>query len=692
MRGFLRPDSRGRSALILFLLIAIAYGGSLWNGFVYDDALFMTKDPRVQSFSLLPRLFVQARWDFDQPDARPTVHHYYRPLEPLPYAVSHLFFHAAPWPSHLLHLLIHFANVLLVLAALRRLLGEESAALAGAAVFAVHPGYSEAALWVAAEGGLGAFLCTMAIFLLHTGPHGRRWYGRLSMAVLYLLALWFKETGVLAPVFVFLWDLIAAPDRGPRRVLRSLGHYALFVPPFVLYALLRRHALGDLVPTLYVPYTRWELVLNGVAQLPEYARSFLWPFHLRLYHDFEPLHDMAHASFWAGAAMLGAAALGFAATVRRRRLVALGIAWTVVAVAPYLVIHKPQDNVYSERYLYDPAFGLCLLLGCGWRWLEARLAVAGRRRMVASLAVLLVLFLVLDVRRTGDWRDEVTLYENALAQSKRAEVIRVNLAVRLLHLGRYDEGIRVLQELVSFSPNYRGAWHNLGDLYQAKGMNEKAIAAFEKAIRDDPFDAASLLNLGYLYDKQGRREAAVKMYLRATRVAPHGPAAWYNLALVAADAGQRENARQAAMTVLSVSPGDAGASALLKRLNAMPPQAPARREQPAPETLRRCEKGRRLADRHDYQAAVVQLEMAAWLDEAAALPHHYLANVHFLQGHLAEAVRHEAMAVERAPGADLYRKNLAALRAALRTAAEKPAEGGTPAGKTAGATPGVERR
>ena len=140
--------------------------------------------------------------------------------------------------------------------------------------------------------------------------------------------------------------------------------------------------------------------------------------------------------------------------------------------------------------------------------------------MVASLAVLLVLFLVLDVRRTGDWRDEVTLYENALAQSKRAEVIRVNLAVRLLHLGRYDEGIRVLQELVSFSPNYRGAWHNLGDLYQAKGMNEKAIAAFEKAIRDDPFDAASLLNLGYLYDKQGRREAAVKMYLRATRVAP----------------------------------------------------------------------------------------------------------------------------------------------------------------------------
>jgi tetratricopeptide (TPR) repeat protein len=698
MRGFLRVEPRGRSALILLLLITVAYGGSLWNGFVHDDVLFMTRDPRVQSFSLLPRLFVQARWDFDQPDARPTVHHYYRPLEPLPYAVSHLFFHAAPWPSHLLHLLLHFANVLLVLAALRRLLGEESAALAGAAVFAVHPGCSEAVLWVAAEGGLGTFLCTMAIFLVHTGPHGRRWYGRLSMAVLYLFALWFKETGVLAPVFVVLWDLVAAPDRGPRRVLRSLGHYALFVPPFVLYALLRRHALGDVVPTLYVSFTRWELVLNGIAQLPEYARSFLWPFHLTLHHDFDPIHGMANAPFLEGAAILAAAALGFAATVRSRPLVAFGIAWALVAVAPYLVVHKPQDNVYAERYLYDPAFGLCLLLGCGWRRLEDRLAAVGRRRAAAGLAALLVLFLVLDVRRTGDWRDEVTLFEKTLAQSSRAEVIRVNLAVRLLHLGRYDEGIRILEELVSFNPSYRGAWHNLGDLYQAKGMSEKAIGAFEKAIRDDPFDAASLLNLGYLYDKAGRREAAVKMYLRATRVAPHGAAAWYNLALAAFDAGQLENARQAATTVLSVSPGDAGASALLKRLNAMPQKAPARREPPARETLRRCEKGRRLADRHDYRAAVVELEMAAWLDEAAALPHHYLANVHYLQGHLAEAVRHEAMAVERAPGVALYRKNLSALRAALKTAAEKPAQGGTltgrkgvpPAGEVVRRTPGVE--
>jgi protein O-mannosyl-transferase len=525
IKGLLQTDSRRRPALILLLLIAIAYGGSLWNGFVYDDALFMTKDPRVKSFSMLGKLFVQARWDFDQPGASPAAHQYYRPLEPLPYAVSHLFFHGAPWSSHLLHLLMHFANALLVFLALRRLLGEQSAALAGAAVFAVHPGYSEAALWVAAEGGLGVFLCTMSIFLLHTGPHGQRWYGRLSMAFLYLLALWFKETGVLAPVFVLLWDLMVAPDRGPRRVLRSLPHYALFVPPFALYVLLRHHALGGLVPTLSGPYTRWELVLNGVAQLPEYVRSFLWPFHLRLFHDFEPIRDAAHASFFAGVAVLAAAALGFAATVRRRPPTAFAIAWTIIAVAPYLLIHKTQDNVYSERYLYDPAFGLCLLLGCGWRWLEARLAASGRRRMVAGLAALLALFLLLDLRRTGDWRDEVTLYENTLAQSKGAEVIRVNLAVRLFHLGRYDDGIRVLEELVSMDQNYPGAWRNLGNLYEAKGMKEKAIAAYEEATRDDPFDAESLLELAHLYDAQGRHEAAAKMYLRAEQAAPHRPAA-----------------------------------------------------------------------------------------------------------------------------------------------------------------------
>ena len=62
--------------------------------------------------------------------------------------------------------------------------------------------------------------------------------------------------------------------------------------------------------------------------------------------------------------------------------------------------------------------------------------------------------------------------------------------------------------------------------------------------------------------------------------------------------------------------------------------------------------------------AIVQLRAAAWLDEAAPLPHHDLANVYYAKGRLNAALREEAEAVRRAPRVELYRRNLEALRAA----------------------------
>ena len=273
------------------------------------------------------------------------------------------------------------------------------------------------------------------------------------------------------------------------------------------------------------------------------------------------------------------------------------------------------------------------------------------------------MFLATDARRTLDYRDEVTLFSKTVAQSRRAEVIRVNLAVDFLRLGRYGEGIDLLEGLARIEPDYRGLWSNLGTLYLAAGRNEDAAAALEKAIRAEPRNTSALLNLGYAYDRTGKREQAVETYFRLLAIEPRNAAAWYNLSATAFDLGQLENARAAAQRVLKLSPGDAGARGLLRRLDASRQgAAPAGRDR-AP-TLRRCEAAQRMFDGGRLDDAIVQLRTAAWLDEAAPLPHHDLANVYFAKGRLDAALREEAEAVRRAPGVELYRRNLEALRAA----------------------------
>jgi tetratricopeptide (TPR) repeat protein len=277
-------------------------------------------------------------------------------------------------------------------------------------------------------------------------------------------------------------------------------------------------------------------------------------------------------------------------------------------------------------------------------------------------AALVLIAIVIDGRRSADWHDEVTLYAKTLTQSRRAELIRINLGLRYYELGRYDEGIAVLRELVAFDPSWHDAWHNLGLLYLATQRDGDALAAFERARERDPSSAETLLNLGYLYDRHGRRDDALAAYFRALRVQPHNAKVWYNLATIAVELGQLDNARAALETILRHTPDDQQARALQARFNAMPKD----RAAPNPRTEQRCAEAKRVLDEGRTDEAIIMLRAASWYDETSPLPHQYLANVYYMAGRMPQAVRHQREALTRAPDNELYQRNLTSLENALR--------------------------
>jgi tetratricopeptide (TPR) repeat protein len=336
----------------------------------------------------------------------------------------------------------------------------------------------------------------------------------------------------------------------------------------------------------------------------------------------------------------------------------------LTAAAPHLLVRWPQLNVFAERYLYLPSVGALLVAGyVGALWWERGREVEPRRLLAgAMLGLALLVFVVVDRRRTGDWRDEESIYAKTLTQSTRAELIRTNLAVRYLEEKRYDEGVALLEPLLSINPRWHETRHNLGLLYMAKGETAKAIAAFEEARRRDPFKGATLLNLGYLYDREGRREDAVRNYLELVRGEPDNTAGWYNLAVVAVEESQFGNARFALDRLLKLSPNDRPAQVLRNRVEALG-DVPAQVKERV--TRRRCGEAKRLLDAERPHDAIRTLEMAAWLDEASPLPHHYLSNVYYLRGRLQKALEEKRAALERDPGNELYKKNLAVLQRAL---------------------------
>jgi tetratricopeptide (TPR) repeat protein len=176
---------------------------------------------------------------------------------------------------------------------------------------------------------------------------------------------------------------------------------------------------------------------------------------------------------------------------------------------------------------------------------------------------------------------------------------------------------------------------------------------------------AVLIERGDRLRAVGRPYRAVEFYLRAQRVAPDDPETWRRLAAAALAAQQPGNARLAVERLLALTPNDIPAAAMRAAVLALPTPASDRRGQPRAITRRRCAAAKRMVDRGQLDDAAIVLAAAAWLDEGAAMPQRYLANVAYLQGHVDDAVAHQRAAVALAPQSALLRRNLAALEAAL---------------------------
>jgi tetratricopeptide (TPR) repeat protein len=178
-------------------------------------------------------------------------------------------------------------------------------------------------------------------------------------------------------------------------------------------------------------------------------------------------------------------------------------------------------------------------------------------------------------------------------------------------------------------------------------------------------EVAALLDRGDRLRAAGRPYRAVEQYLRAQSAQPDDPEIWRRLGAAALAAQQPGHAQLAADRLLALDADDAAAAAMRAAALALPTPSGEHAGRPRALTRRRCAAARRLADRGRFDDAAFVLAAAAWLDERAAMPERYLANVAYLQGHIADAVTHQRAAVALAPESTLLRRNLAALEAAL---------------------------
>ncbi|MBI4586738.1 MAG: tetratricopeptide repeat protein [Planctomycetes bacterium] len=256
-------------ALVIFTGLPYIMAGALHSPFVFDDEKLVRDNESIRDLSRIHEIFdiASKRWD-DQP-----LRANYRPVRFLSYALD---YQLSRWycrwngisfaPEnppvfifHLTNLILHGLNVLLLLGIGRRLLGSGAAALALAALFAVHPLATEAVVYISGRRdvlSLFFFLAAVRIYLgREEAPAGRlSWIAFVAVPLLFIAGLLSKEMVVTLPAVLVLIDLAR---RAPWRLRRAAFHALLFAVAiaFTLFEasnprLVARPVGGELLGTL----------------------------------------------------------------------------------------------------------------------------------------------------------------------------------------------------------------------------------------------------------------------------------------------------------------------------------------------------------------------------------------------------------------------------------------------------------
>jgi tetratricopeptide (TPR) repeat protein len=508
--------ARPRLLCLLLALITLLLYLSVWqHGFIiYDDDLYVTDNRMVQR----GLTWAGFKWAFS------TLHaSNWHPLTWLSHMLDWELFGWNAGAHHLVNVLFHVANTVLLFLLLGRLTLPLWASALAAALFAWHPLHVESVAWIAERKDLlCAFFGLLAL-------HGYAAYGSKGCRRGYLGSLIGFALGLMAkPMLVTLPFVFLLLDYWPLKRERKFVRLAVEKWPFFLLTALscvitvigqREEAMVDL--------ERQPLsarLPNAVVGYASYLAKTVWPADLAIIYPLE-----RHIPGWQIALsvvlLLMISALAWRYRSNRPYLL-VGWLWFVGMLVPVIGLVQVGRQAMADRYTYLPLIGVFIAVALGAPDLAARLRMKPSLRAVLAAAVLLVC-LGTTWRQLNYWQDSKTLFAHAVAVTKENAVARLNLGVALEQAGETEEALAQYRESLRISPERAQAHNNIANLLAASGKRDEALVHYREALRLNKKAPLAHLNLGTTLLELGRFDEAMHHYAEAARLAPDDPRPHY---------------------------------------------------------------------------------------------------------------------------------------------------------------------
>jgi len=273
-----------------------------------------------------------------------------------------------------------------------------------------------------------------------------------------------------------------------------------------------------------------------------YLRKIFFPFDLNISPDV-PIEGRWRG--WTLVLILGIP-LSFLLTWRPSALypvVPLALAWFFVTLLPTSSF-IPLYDVASEHRTYVASPGCAMGAGFLIFLLCARRPTARSSALTsAALVLMFVSFATVFVTRNFVWQSELSLWSDAADKSPRSGRAHHNLGLAYAGKNFLPRAILEYNKALEIQ-KAADTYVNLAEAYKKSGSVDKAIHTLRIAIEMDPKFSPAYYNLGVLYHDLGRYGEAVPQYERAIEVNKNYPEAYNNLGEIYVKRGQLDKARK----------------------------------------------------------------------------------------------------------------------------------------------------
>jgi tetratricopeptide (TPR) repeat protein len=531
--------------LALVLLTIIAFWPVKNCDFInFDDNLYVYENGYIQNG--VSWHFI--KWAFSADSSK--VGHWH-PITWLSLMLDYKFFGLNPSGYHLMNLLFHILNTILLFLIFQRMTKALWQSAFVAALFAIHPLHVESVAWVTERKDvLSTFfwMLTMGAYVFYVE---RKTFSRyFIILVLFTVGLMSKAMLVTLPFVLILldyWPLNRFQATQPSS--DSLGKWQRIhglvwekIPIFVLagvfsvipiLAAKNAHAMNTSLSFI-------ERFGNAFQSYVLYLRKMVWPSDLAFFY---PYPVTLHVWQILVAVLILTMISAFALWERKNRPYLLfGWLWYLSTLLPVIGIIQAGEQAYADRYTYIPLIGVFIMITWGITSLKNKLPYS--KILWGIVASILIVTLVVVTRiQVSFWQNSETLMTHALVATEDNYVAYDHLAMNMKRQGRIEEALTNLTEAIRANPSYAEAHNNIATILGMQGRMDEAMAHLVKAMQINPNDAAPYNNMGNIIFYMKNVEGAIKYYSKALEIDPEYAEANNNIGAILTSQGKLEEAK-----------------------------------------------------------------------------------------------------------------------------------------------------